>query len=197
MKKQLYSKENLAAYLRAFEILTETDIDAFLRLVEPSHLKKGDFLIKEGEVSNYIAYIQSGIFRSFYHSSEEEEVTFCFTFQNQIITAYTSWISQEVSRENIQALSKTDLFVISKENANLLEEEYPNWVKFFKHIAEQEYINLEKRVYLLQRETAEVRYQDLIKNYPEYFRSIPLHYLASYLGVTQRHLSRIRKNIVF
>lgn len=78
-----------------------------------------------------------------------------------------------------------------------LEDYYPNWIKFFKNVAELEYVNLEKRLFLLQRESAEKRYQDLLENQPEYLKLIPLHYLASYLGVTQRHLSRIRKNLSF
>jgi len=80
---------------------------------------------------------------------------------------------------------------------NKLETSNPNWIKFFKHIAELEYINLEKRIFMLQRESAETRYQSLLNNQPEYLHHIPLHYLASYLGVTQRHLSRIRKNFTF
>ncbi|GAA4824487.1 Crp/Fnr family transcriptional regulator [Algivirga pacifica] len=187
----------LRKHLQSFQILTEEDMDAFMEFVTPLSIKKGEFLINEGDISKQIAYIQSGIFRSFYHSSEEEEVTYCFTFQDRLITAYSSWITQLPTSENIQALTDMELLVVSKEHINQLEATYPNWVAFFKHIAEQEYINMEKRVFMLQRESAEIRYQDLLKNYPEYLHHIPLHYLASYLGITQRHLSRIRKDIDF
>jgi CRP-like cAMP-binding protein len=187
----------LENYLRSFNILTEEEIEVFVNLTTSLELKKGDFLVKEGTISKKIAYIQSGIFRSFYYSSESEEVTYCFTFENTIITAYSSWILQVPSSENIQALTDMQLQIITKENVNFLEKTYPNWTKFFKHVAEQEYIGLEKRIFLLQRESAEKRYQDLLLNYPEYLHTIPLQYLASYLGVTQRHLSRIRKNIAF
>jgi CRP-like cAMP-binding protein len=166
-------------------------------VVIPLHLKKGEFFIREGNTSEYIAYIQSGIFRSFYHSTEKEEVTYCFTFENTLITAYSSWITQLPTNENIQALSDMALILISKEQMNHLEATYPNWVKFFKQVAENEYIGLEKRVFMLQRESAETRYQNLLKNYPEYLHTIPLQYLASYLGITQRHLSRIRKSLTF
>jgi CRP-like cAMP-binding protein len=62
-------------------------------------------------------------------------------------------------------------------------------------MAEQEYLKLEKRVFMLQKEKAERKYQDLLENHPDYLKHIPLNYLASYLGITQRHLSRIRKEI--
>lgn len=184
-------------YLQSYQILTQDDIDAFLEVVTEKTLDKGEFLTTEGKISRHITFIQSGIFRSFYHSTEQEEVTYCFTFQNTLITAYSSWINQEPTIENIQALTDMELILISYDNMKKLEASHPNWIKFFKHIAEQEYINLEKRIFMLQRESAETRYQNLVQNHPEYLHQIPLHYLASYLGVTQRHLSRIRKSISF
>jgi len=184
-------------YLKSFNILSEKEINAFIELAETSILKKHDYLIKEGEISNHIVFIKSGIFRSFYYSSEAEDVTFCFTFENTLISAYTSWIEQKPAKENIQALTDMELLLISKTQVKYLEETYPNWIRFFKYIAEMEYVNLEKRFFLIQRENAEKRYQNLLENQPEYLKIIPLHYLASYLGVTQRHLSRIRKNISF
>jgi CRP-like cAMP-binding protein len=187
----------LQKYLQSFQILSEEEIHAFIKVMKPLTLKKGAFLISEGKVSKHIAFIKSGIIRSFYHSSEEEEVTYCFTFQNTLITAYSSWITQQPTKENLQALSDAELLLISKEDLDRLLALYPNWVQVFKQIAEQEYLNLEKRVFMLQRESAETRYQNLLNEYPEYLHNIPLHYLASYLGVTQRHLSRIRKNISF
>jgi len=187
----------ITEYLQSYQILTQDDIHSFLNVVTETKLSKGDFLITEGKISRQIAYIQSGIFRSFYHSSESEEVTYCFTFQNTLITAYSSWITQQPTSENIQALTDMELILISYDNLSKLETTNPNWIKFFKHIAEHEYINLEKRIFMLQRESAEKRYQNLLQNHPEYLYQIPLHYLASYLGVTQRHLSRIRKSISF
>lgn len=187
----------LESYFKEYPYLSIQEVNAFMSLLTPLALKKGDFLITEGKISQHIAFIKSGIFRSFYHSSEKEPVTYCFTFGNTLITAYTSWILRQPTNENIEALTDMELLLISKESVNYLENTYPNWTKFFKQIAEQEYINLEKRIFMLQRESAETRYTHLMKNHPEYLHQIPLQYLASYLGVTQRHLSRIRKNIYF
>ncbi|MEM1339643.1 MAG: Crp/Fnr family transcriptional regulator [Bacteroidota bacterium] len=187
----------ISVYLESYQILTEEDINAFLDLVKVRSLKKGEFFITEGNTSKHIAYIQSGIFRSFYHSTSQEEVTYCFTFQNTLITAYSSWITQQPTNENIQALTDMELVLISYKDMEKLDVSHPNWIKFFKRIAELEYINLEKRIFMLQRESAETRYQSLLQHHPEYLHHIPLHYLASYLGVTQRHLSRIRKNFAF
>tara|TARA_R110002049_G_scaffold13089_6_gene57445 strand:- start:4855 stop:5418 length:564 start_codon:yes stop_codon:yes gene_type:complete len=182
-------------FLRAFNILTNDEIDLFEKKAIHKKIKKGDFFIKEGQTSKEIGFVISGLFRSFYHSSLEEEVTYCFTFSNTFVSAYSSFLSQEKTAENIEALTDVELLIISREEILKLEESSNNWLKLFKLIAEQEYIKMEKRIFLLQKETAEQRYRDLLTNEPKLLQLIPLNYLSSYLGITQRHLSRIRKLI--
>ncbi|WP_422090405.1 Crp/Fnr family transcriptional regulator [Tenacibaculum ovolyticum] len=185
----------MRSYLEGFNILTSEDIDLFEQKVTQKKIKKGDFYIKEGQVCKEVSFVTSGLFRSFYHSSTEEEVTYCFIFSNTFVSAYSSFLLQNKTAENVQALTDVELLTISREDILKLEELSINWLKFLKVIAEQEYIKLEKRVFLLQRETAEQRYRDLLTNQPELLQLIPLTYLSSYLGITQRHLSRIRKSI--
>ena len=96
---------------------------------------------------------------------------------------------------SIQALVKSEIIVIQKHDIDRLELSDPNWIKFFKILAEQEYVELEKRFFLIQKEKAELRYEKLINNNPKYIQEIPLNYLASYLGISQRHLSRLRASI--
>ncbi len=89
------------------------------------------------------------------------------------------------------------MLTISRDEILKLEDSSSNWLKFFKFIAEQEYIKMEKRIFMLQKESAEKRYRNLLTNDPKYLQLIPLSYLSSYLGITQRHLSRIRANITY
>ncbi|PKG41571.1 Crp/Fnr family transcriptional regulator [Psychroflexus sp. MES1-P1E] len=182
-------------YLETFEILTKDEIDLFEKKAVHKKLKKVDFFIKEGQISKEVGFVISGLFRSFYHSSSEEEVTYCFTFSSSFVSAYSSFLSQKKTAENIQAITDIELLTISRDGILKLEQSSTNWLKFFKFIAEQEYIKMEKRIFLLQKETAEKRYLDLLTNQPEFLQLIPLNFLSSYLGITQRHLSRIRKSI--
>ena len=182
-------------YLQSFNILSNDEIDLFESKVTRKTLKKGDYFIKEGRISKEVAFVVSGLFRSFYYSSSEEEVTYCFTFSNSFVSAYSSFLSQTKTVENIQALTDIDLLTISREEILMLEQSSTNWLRFFKLIAEQEYIKMEKRIFLLQKETAEKKYRDLLENQPELLQLIPLNFLSSYLGITQRHLSRIRRLI--
>lgn len=188
-------KQQLKNYLQSFNLLTEIEIENFLTQVTFKQLKKGDFFIKEGKTCKEVAFIISGLFRSFYYSSTGEEVTYCFIFQDSFMTAYSSFITQTPTAENFEALSDVELFVISKDTIDKLEKESTNWLRLLKLLAEQEYIKMEQRVFLLQKESAEKRYEDLLMNHPDFLQFIPLHYLSSYLGITQRHLSRIRKSL--
>ncbi|TYA74377.1 Crp/Fnr family transcriptional regulator [Seonamhaeicola marinus] len=185
----------LRAYLQSFQLLTDDEITSFENLLTYKQLKKDDYFIEAGQVCKEVAFITSGFFRSYYYSSKEEEVTYCFTFSNSFITAYSSFLTQESTSENIQALTDIEMYAISRDDMLHLEASSSNWLKLFKLMAEREYVKMEKRIFMLQLENAETRYTDLLKNHPEYLQLIPLGYLSSYLGITQRHLSRIRKSI--
>ncbi|WP_179474686.1 Crp/Fnr family transcriptional regulator [Chryseobacterium sp. H1D6B] len=184
-------------FFRSFNIFSENEIENFLKLFEIRRLHKNDYFVQEGEKCKEIAFIESGIFRSYYISSDGKDMTYCFRFPNDLAASYSSFISGTPSVENIQAISEVNLLVIKKEKIEKLVNENPNWTVFLKVIAEQEYLVLEKRFFELQRDNAAQRYTSLLENQPNYIQDIPLQYLASYLGITQRHLSRIRKEISF
>ena len=151
--------------------------------------------IREGETCKSVAFVLSGILRSYYTSDKGDDITYCITFPQNFMTAYSSYLTNEPTQENIQAITPTELLIIPKEKTEALVSKNSNWIFFLKVIAEQQYIELEKRTFQLLGNNATKRYADLLKNQPNYLKSIPLQYLASYLGVSQRHLSRIRKEI--
>ena len=184
-------------YLKSYNILTDDEIEIFIQKTTKRNLNKQDYFIKEGETCKEVAFVLNGIFRSFYISDKEEEITYCITFPDNLMTAYSSFITGQSTVENIQAITNVELLIIPKSTIDDFVSKNPNWTKFLKIVAEQQYIELEKRIFQLQKNNALQRYSDLLKNQPEYVQNIPLQHLASYLGITQRHLSRIRKEISF
>ncbi len=184
-------------YLESFGILSPDEIDMIEDSMKQKTIPKGGFFIEQGKTCKEVGFVVSGMLRSFYYSSDQEEVTYCFTFSNSFVSAYSSFLAQTPTAENIQALTDVELLTVSREVVMKLQDSSLNWLKLFKYIAEQEYIKMEKRIFMLQKESAEKRYEDLLKNHPEFLQLIPLGYLSSYLGITQRHLSRIRKSISF
>ncbi len=184
-------------FLENTGLFDKEEIDYFLSFGKRKTLVKGEFYISEGETARKFAFVQDGLLRSFYYSSNSDEVTYCFSFSGDLIAGYSSLITQQKTMENIQALVDCELLEFSKELLDELVETKRNWLLFSKQIAEQKYLKLEKRVFILQKEGALKRYNELLENHADYLKNIPLGYLASYLGISQRHLSRIRSQLSF
>lgn len=195
MKKVM--ENPLENILKAVGVLTAGEIADGLRYFKCLKVKKNDYLIEAGDICNWIAFVTSGILRNFYISSKDEEVTYCLTFPNHFITAYSSFITQEKTFENIHAITDAEVLIIKRNHYAELIESSSNWLKFSNIFAGQSYLLMENRLLALQMESAEKRYHDLLKHQPDYLQKVPLKYLASYLGITQRHLSRLRKNLSF
>jgi CRP-like cAMP-binding protein len=112
------------------------------------------------------------------------------------MASFSSFITQEVANENIQALSDVEVEVISREHLDQLYKSSIHWQEIGRKLAEIEFVNLQKRMISFQKLTGKQRYEELFEHHQNYLQLIPLQYLASYLGVTPRHLSRIRKAVL-
>lgn len=187
----------LKTHLLSTGIFQENDIDAIMLFAQEQQLQKGAFLIQEGDVCNQVAFVVDGIFRTYYTTSQGDEITYCITFPGNLVTAYSSYITSKPTPENIQALTNAYVVLVSKTVIDDLASRHPSWLVFLKTIAEQQYVELENRVFQLQRDNAIRRYKDMLHHQPQFIKHIPLKHLASYLGITQRHLSRIRKEVAF
>ena len=191
----MFEKKSIVDYLKQYNLFTDSEINEFISLATISTIKKGDFFIKQDEICTTLSFVNFGIFRSFYYSNNDEEITYCFTFPNTLLVAYSSFITQNKSEENLQALTDSEIISISKKELENLAQSNNKWLNFLKIIAEKEYVELEKWIFNHQKSNAQKRYVDLIHSNPQFVQQIPLHYIASYLGITQRHLSRIRASI--
>ncbi len=189
-------KERLKQLLKSTNILNDSEIADGLTYFNPQSFKKGEILIEAGKTCNWMAFVNKGVLRNFYTSSKDEEVTYCLTFPDKIITALSSFITQNRTFENVHALTDVDILIIKREDYYKLMNSSTNWLKFSRFVAEQSYIEMENRLLAIQMESAKKRYEDLIENHPDYLQNVPLKYLASFLGITQRHLSRLRKEIL-
>ena len=165
--------------LNDFDAFSQEDIQRGMDIIKRKAIRKNEILIHNGESCNWVAFLNSGIVRNFYYNNQSEEVTYCFTFPGTFFCAYSSFISGKPSFENIQALTDLDLMILARDS-----------------FSQNSYLYMEERLLTLQKETAEERYTNLVKNNPEILQSVPLKYISSYLGISQRHLSRLRKNIL-
>ncbi|WP_163410321.1 Crp/Fnr family transcriptional regulator [Flavobacterium ajazii] len=158
-------------------------------------LKKGEFLLKENQVCNEIVFIEKGILRSFFVNHKGDEITNCFAFENEFMASFASFITEDTAEESIQALADTELQVLDRKAFERLYQSGFNWQETGRKLTELEFVNLQKRMVSFQKLSATQRYEELYQNHQKYLQLIPLQYLASYLGITPRHLSRIRKAV--
>lgn len=187
---------SMKSYLRSLNLLSEADLELLNGLTTTKTIPKGEFLIKEGSVCKQLVYIKEGILRSFYSKDNGEEITYCITFGNNLMTALSSLITGQPTEENIQALTELSLEVLKKDDLNALYVASPHWLKAGKVLTEIQYIELEKRMFLFQKHSAKKRYEEFMESHASYLQHIPLQYLASYLNITPRHLSRLRRELI-
>ncbi|KAF2517883.1 Crp/Fnr family transcriptional regulator [Flavobacterium foetidum] len=180
-------------FLKSLQIISDSELEKLNGFTENRILKKNDFLIKEGNICNEIVFIKRGIVRSFYTNTEGNEITKCIAFENELASAYSSFITQEPTFENIQALCDTELIVLKRKDLFYLYENSLEWQAAGRFLTEMEYIKTENRAVSFQKQTAKERYDSLVENHSKFIKYIPLKYLSSYLGITSRHLSRLRK----
>ncbi len=156
-------------------------------------IKRGECWIKAGDYCNQIAFIKEGKFRFYHLDDDQNEITCYFGRENDFISALTSFIGKNPSREYIEALENSELLVIHRNELEVLTHEIPSIQYLRRIVAEQQYVIAEQRIEMLQSKTARERYLLMMANNPEIILNFPLQYIASYLGISPQHLSRLRR----
>lgn len=182
---------SLHTYLATFN-LPEIQINKISSIFNTKiTLNKGDYFHTEGHIANQIGFILTGMCRYFY-LTEKKEVTRWVGLSNEFVVSLGSFITQTKSRENIQALELTEILVATKEDFQILYNEYDFVRNFWIKNIEANYIGFETRVFNLIALTAEERYKWMLIHQPQFNLLVPDKYVASMLGIKPRHLSRIR-----
>jgi CRP/FNR family transcriptional regulator, anaerobic regulatory protein len=157
-------------------------------------IPKGGYFIEEGKTSRHLAFITKGLFQYFY-SKDGKEITTYVTGENTFLASLISFYKQQPSREYIRALADAELWMIHYTDLEKLKKENNAFKTFYIKAMEDLVVAMDETRSNLITLNAEERYALLLKEEPALLRQIPLQFLASILGVTPRHLSRIRNNI--
>ena len=154
---------------------------------EPVTYKKNDFLLKQEQVSNDF------LIRAFTFDTEGNEVTTNFYRPDSIVFEVASYFKRTPTEENIQALSYCTGWVGNYDSLQILFHSIPEFREFGRTNLVNGFIALKERTLSIINLTAEQRYEDLMRTRPEIFQNAPLKQIASFLGITDTSLSRIRK----
>ncbi len=170
------------------------DLEKILNAFELQTFKKNDFVVEEGKTSRCMGFVETGMFQ-YYVIQDGEERTNYVSLENTFFASVLSFISEAPALENVKALVDGSISMISKTNLKMLLNEIPAFKDFYIGLLEATLCGIDASRYDLIVLTAEQRYEKMLINEPHLLQQIPLQHLASMLGVTPRHLSRIRSNI--
>lgn len=160
---------------------------------QPVEIAKGDHFLQEGTVSNAYLFLASGMMRSYLYDTEGSEVTLQFYSDGSVVFEAASFFLRKPSQENIQTLTDCNGWTLNFDQLNYLFHSIPEFRESGRGILVKSLVGLKMRTFSMINQTAEQRYAALLQSNPEIFQQAPLKYIASYLGITDTSLSRIRK----
>lgn len=162
---------------------------------EVLHLKKNDYFVKENQICQKFCFVESGILQHSILINDEEKTTY-LALRNSVTSSLDSFLNKKPSRKSIKAIADCKLWIIDLETFKKLIENNAAFHQFYYNLIEKQICLIDDYRIDLLTLTPEERYQKLLKTEPILLQEVPLHYLASFLGISSRHMSRIRKNIL-
>ena len=174
--------------------LNQEEWQAFEEHLEEAAFAKNDFLCRAGETAHYLFFIHAGAVRV-YHQTQEQEFTLNFHFQNEFVTAFSSFVTQTPSRVNLQALDQVLVSRIHHQHLYNTYQKYHKAERIGRLFAETLYVQKTNREIDLLSLSAEQQYLNLLQKNPKLISQISVKHLASYLGIQPESLSRIRHKL--
>ena len=187
-------KEALTTFLLKSNFITLSAANEIADKFIYKSIPKNQFQLSEGKVSDEYLLLQKGYMRAFAHDTEGNDITTGFYTPGQVIFEVASFFNRTRSKENIQALTDCEGWYITYMQLNALFHAMPQFREFGRSILVQGFSELKTRMLITITETAEARYEHLLKSSPDIFHHAPLKNIATYLGITDTSLSRIRKD---
>jgi len=158
-------------------------------------VNKKEIIIKEGDTNTKMYFILSGMLRAFY-LKDGNDITDWFTYENDFVCSIQNFFEDTPSQHYIGAIEESQLLAITKANVFYLSQKYREFEQLGNFSTTQTMVRLQKRIVSMQFETAQQKYLNLLKERPGIDLRVPLIHIASYLGIKNETLSRIRKQKV-
>jgi CRP-like cAMP-binding protein len=172
---------------------SQKEISQIAEAFKLKKIPKGNYFVEEGKTSKHLAFISKGLFQYFY-LKDGKEITTYVSGENTFLASLSSFYKQKPSKEFVRALADSELWILHHDDLQKLKTKNDAFKAFYIGAMENLVTAMDETRSNLIILTAEERYALLMKEEPELLQQIPLQYLASILGVTPRHLSRIRNN---
>ncbi|GEO08251.1 Crp/Fnr family transcriptional regulator [Segetibacter aerophilus] len=181
--------------IRAFSKIDENQFDHLKTFFVLKKLRKRQYLLQEGDVCKYQAFVDKGLLRSYTVDEKGNEHILQFASEGWWMADLSSYLTNEPSFLNIDALEDVELLLITKPSWEQAMKEIPQLEHYFRIIIQNHLVATQKRLMQSLAESAEEKYNRFLATYPECVQRVPQHMIASYVGVSRETLSRIRKQV--
>lgn len=151
--------------------------------------------MEAGEICKYTVFVEKGLLRSYTVDDKGAEHILQFSLSGWWTADLYSFLTQEPSPYNIEALEDSELLLITKPSWDLLLEQVPAFERYFRILIQNNLIHTQRRLMGSFSETAEEKYLKLLQDFPDIVQRVPQHMIASYLGITRETLSRTRSQL--
>ncbi|ANI87879.1 cyclic nucleotide-binding protein [Arachidicoccus ginsenosidimutans] len=187
--------EELTNFILQFGNLNTQQIELIAKKAMEIELHRDAYFSEAGKVPRQVGFILEGILRVCYYDNKGEEVTKYFIDENHLIVDWHHFESNIAASEYVQAVTDCKMLIFSKQHWEELSDTIVGWDNIVHKIIRKALSEKLDRRSPLVSEDATTRYLTFIEKFPSIANRVPLSYIASYLGITQSSLSRIRKNI--
>ena len=184
--------QTLKNIFREKAMLSDEEIEQACLHFSVETLGKNQFFLEAGQRCSRIGFLQKGILCTFVYDREGQEVVKYFVEDNQFFTDVESYEKEKPARLNIFALTESRIFYITRSQKQKLQDKIPKSNYVFKSFAADALNRMIQNQHFLHMGTAVDQYKHFMEHHPNLAQNVPLKYIASYLGITQSSLSRIR-----
>lgn len=184
--------EIFETFITANGDFTPEDLQLMRSLSIVKKVRRKEFLLQEGEICRHKIFVAKGLLKSYCLKNDGTEHIMRFAPENSWTTDHISLKNQTPAQSNIEALENSEVVMWTRENMHELFNSIPAFKVYMSRLIENALKSSHDRILINLSYTSEEKYEDFIASFPDVFRRVPLHMVASYLGVSRETLSRIR-----
>jgi CRP-like cAMP-binding protein len=187
--------ETIDRFIAKYITLNDEERNFFHSLLRTRKVKKKNFLLQEGEICDFEAFIIKGCIRSYYLDKEGVETILLFAVEEWWVSDITSFADRKPSNLFIETIEDSELLILDFAGKNTLLEKIPAFEHMYRILVQRSLGVLQQRFYSTISETAEERYKQFLEKYPLVAQRVPQHQIARYIGVSPEFLSKVRSGL--
>jgi CRP-like cAMP-binding protein len=184
----------LIEVLRQIAPLSDADAERLMKITKTIHVQKGDFWIESGKKNDMMAFIDKGYLRKYY-VKDGDEVTDFFYFENEFTADLPSIVGNVLPHANVVAMKKTSLTAFSYHDFDKLCQSSLAFEHLHRLVFQYTFLRFYNRTMSLIMKTPKERYAELLASNSQVLQNVTQYHIASYLGISAQHLSRLRSQL--